>query len=50
MIKNTLVFNQIRGPNYEKGCDAFKNVLEYDGQFCCIPTGNACLSKCLEFF
>ena len=49
MIKYTMVFNQIKRSNYGKGCDAFNNILEYEGKLCYTPTGNACFRKCLEF-
>ena len=49
MIKYTTVFNQVKRSNYGKGCDAFKNILEYKEKLCYIPTGNACFRKCLEF-
>ena len=48
IIKYTIVFNQIKRSTFE-GCDAFNSVLEYDGQLCYIPTGSACLRKCLEY-
>ena len=41
-----MILNQIKCSN---GCDAFKNFLEYEGQLCYIPTGNACFRKCLEY-
>ena len=50
MMKYTMVFNQIKRSNCGKGCDAFNNILEYKGQLCYIPTGNACLRKCLDYF
>ena len=48
MRKYTMVFNQTERSNYCKGCELFNNVLEYEGQLCYTPTGNACLGKCLE--
>ena len=32
MIVYTMVFNQIKRSNYDKGCDAFNIVLEYKGK------------------
>ena len=48
MIKYTMVFNQIKRSNYDKGCDAFNNILEFEGRVCYITTGNACFRKCLK--
>ena len=48
MKKYTTVFNQIKRSNYGKRCDAFKSFLEYEGELCYIPTGNACFGRCLE--
>ena len=50
IIKYTMIFNQIKRSNYGQGCDAFNNILEYEGKFCYIATGNACFRMCLEFF
>ena len=50
MIKYTMVFNLIKRSNYGKGSDAFNKLLEYEGNFCYIPTGKACFRKCLEYF
>ena len=44
-----MIFNRMKRSNYVKGCDAFNNILEYKGQLCYIPTGNACFRKCLEY-
>ena len=49
MINYTMVFNQIKRSIYDKGCDAFNKILEYKGELCFVPTGNACFRKCLEF-
>ena len=49
MMKYTTVFNQIKRSNYGEGCDAFNNIVEYKGNLCSIPTGNACFRKCSEF-
>ena len=46
----TMVFNQIKGSKYGKGCGAVNNILEYEGQLCFIPSGDACFKKCSEFF
>ena len=48
MIKYTTVFYQTKRSNYGKGCDAFNNILEYEGEICYIPTGNACFRKRFE--
>ena len=48
MIKYTMVFNKIKKSNYGKGSDGLNKNLEYEGNFCFIPTTNACLGKCLE--
>ena len=44
-----MIFNQIKRSNYGKGCEVFDNILEYEGHFCYIPTGNECFRKCLEY-
>ena len=36
--------------SYGKGYDAITNILQYEGQFCYIPTGNAGFRKRLHFF
>ena len=48
MIKYAMVFNQIKRPKYSQACDAFNNILEYEGQLSSITTGNACFRKCKE--
>ena len=49
MIEYTTVFNQIKRSKDGKVCDAFNNILEYKGQLCYIPTGNAFFKKSLEY-
>ena len=49
MIKYTLVFNQVKRSNYDKGCDAFNNFLGYEGPLSYLPTLNACFRKCLDY-
>ena len=48
MMKYTKVYNHLKRSNCGKRCVAFKNILENEGPFCYIPTGNACFRKRLE--
>ena len=50
MIKFTIVFSEIKRPDYGKGSDAFNKILECEVYLCCIPTGNACFRNYLEYF
>ena len=48
MVKYTLVFSELKRSIYGNGSDAFKNNLEYGGQFCYIPTGHARFRNSLD--
>ena len=43
-------FKRVNRSDHGRGANDFKNILEYEGVNCYIPSGNACFLKCKNFF
>ena len=43
-------YKRVNRSEHERGANEFNNILEYEGVNCCIPSGNACFLKWIDFF
>ena len=43
------IFKRITRSDHGRGANEFNNILEYEGENCYIPSGNACFPKCNNY-